>query len=106
MLPTYRRGAKKAVWALMVAREEYIFNALEPGERLALARVCSSAQMKGRGRPDGCAHAAFDPLDENPRRIDTVAAHFRTSSAIGESQSASKVCEGPIAVITRAIDPE
>src|SRR5215831_1996873 len=40
--PTYRRGAKKAVWPLKVAREEYIFNALEPGERLALARVCSS----------------------------------------------------------------
>src|SRR5215471_15155241 len=69
-------------------------------------RATHSAQMKGRGRPDRCAHAAFDPFDENPRRIDTVAAHFRTSSAIGESQSASKVCEGPIAVITRAIDPE
>src|SRR5262249_32873888 len=69
-------------------------------------RATHSAQMKGRGRPDRRAHAAIDPFDENPRRIDTVAAHFRTSSAIGESQSASKVCEGPIAVMTRAIDPE
>jgi hypothetical protein len=52
------------------------------------------------------AHAAFDPLEENPRRIDTVEAHLRSSSAMGPSQSASKVCEGPIAVIARAIDPE
>jgi hypothetical protein len=52
------------------------------------------------------AHAAFDPFGENPRRIETVAAHLRSSSAIGPSQSVSKVCEGPIAVITRAIDPE
>ena len=29
------------------------------------------------------AHAAFDPLDENPRRADTIAAHLRSSSAIG-----------------------
>ena len=48
----------------------------------------------------------FDPLEENPRRIDTVEAHLRSSSAMGPSQSASKVCEGPIAVIARAIDPE
>src|SRR5215469_2404180 len=38
-LPAWR---EKAVWPLVVAREEYIFNALEPGERLALARVCSA----------------------------------------------------------------
>ena len=30
--PNYRRGAKKAVWPLVGAREEYIFNALEPGD--------------------------------------------------------------------------
>jgi hypothetical protein len=52
------------------------------------------------------AHAACDPLEENPRRIETVAAHFRSSSAIGLSQSASNVLEGPIAVITRASEPE
>ena len=34
-----------------------------------------------------------------------LAAHLRTSSAIGPSQSASNVCEGPIAVMTSAIDP-
>ena len=51
------------------------------------------------------AHAAFDPLEENPRGIDTVEAHLRSSSAMGPSQAASKVCEGPIAVIARAIDP-
>ena len=51
------------------------------------------------------AHAAFDPLAEKPRRAETLAAHFLTSAAIGPSQSASNVCEGPIAVMTSAIDP-
>jgi Protein of unknown function (DUF1614) len=51
-------------------------------------------------------HAAFDPFVENPRRIETVAAHLRSSSAIGLSQAASNVPEGPIAVRARAIEPE
>jgi hypothetical protein len=44
--PTYRRGAKKAVWPLVVAREEYVFNAFEPGERSALARVREKVQRR------------------------------------------------------------
>ena len=44
--PNYRRDAKKAVWPLVGVREEYIFNALEPGERLALARVREKVQRR------------------------------------------------------------
>ena len=69
-------------------------------------RQLSARMTKNALGPAGAPHAAFDPFAENPRRIDTVAAHLRSSSAIGLSQSASKVCEGPIAVITTAIDPE
>jgi DNA-binding MarR family transcriptional regulator len=40
------RAVYQKIWPLVVAREEYILSALEPGERSALARVMEKVQRR------------------------------------------------------------